>query len=346
MYKCIICNNSFQLLKNHLKQTHKMTLDEYFQQHPEEIKPYYIYFDSSSDERRKYSPNTIEFYLNKGFSNEESELMIDQYRNKLPYRLKTANQSQVGYWMKKGFTEEEANSKVSLFQRRSKDSYIEKHGEKEGVDKYNNFLESLKQRKESEIINKQLKFGLNYEEAEQLFIQQRIDSSPRRIEYWLNKGYNEEEAKDKVSEYQDNFSIEFIMNKYNISFEEACIKQEGFIEKIINTLVENGNMIPLEERPEYDQYNFLVWKETNKNYRYFYNFINPLNLKRSSDSYHLDHKFSIFNGFKNKIDYKIIGSPYNLEMLPFHDNLCKSSKNSIEMNKLLTLYNENFLNIK
>ncbi len=57
-----------------------------------------------------------------------------------------------------------------------------------------------------------------------------------------------------------------------------------------------------------------------------------------SGAYHLDHKYSIAEGFKNNIDPEIIGNIINLEMIPWEENLFKNQKCSITKRELLTIY--------
>jgi transposase-like protein len=53
-------------------------------------------------------------------------------------------------------------------------------------------------------------------------------------------------------------------------------------------------------------------------------------------AYHLDHKFSIIEGFKNNIPVKIIGNIKNLEFIPWEENIKKRTKCSITINELIT----------
>ena len=62
--------------------------------------------------------------------------------------------------------------------------------------------------------------------------------------------------------------------------------------------------------------------------------INPKNVKRGKN-YHLDHKYSIFEGFNNGVSPKIIGQYYNLEIMTAYDNLKKNKQCSITLNELL-----------
>jgi hypothetical protein len=84
----------------------------------------------------------------------------------------------------------------------------------------------------------------------------------------------------------------------------------------------------------WDRYKFLVWYYTEKSYKKYYNQINPSNLKRGKN-YHLDHKYSIYEGFLNNISPKIIGGYNNLEILKSCENLKKNKKSSIRLNELL-----------
>jgi len=54
-------------------------------------------------------------------------------------------------------------------------------------------------------------------------------------------------------------------------------------------------------------------------------------------AYHIDHMFSIMNGYKNQVSPILIGSKYNLKMIPWKDNLSKHSSSSISFNELLTI---------
>jgi transposase len=54
-------------------------------------------------------------------------------------------------------------------------------------------------------------------------------------------------------------------------------------------------------------------------------------------AYHLDHKYSIIEGFRNNINAEIIGNIKNLEFIPWEENLKKRAKCSITIEKLINL---------
>ena len=59
---------------------------------------------------------------------------------------------------------------------------------------------------------------------------------------------------------------------------------------------------------------------------------------RNSGEYHIDHRYSIFQGFKDKIPSEIIGSIFNLEMIESRVNISKNIQCSITKEELYSLY--------
>jgi len=93
-------------------------------------------------------------------------------------------------------------------------------------------------------------------------------------------------------------------------------------------------------RTELYSYKEYINRLTNQNYiKYFY-LINPEKLNRSFEEYHLDHIYSIIDGFNNGIDPEIISSPVNLRMLPMKENIVKHGTSLITKEELLKAYND------
>jgi len=88
---------------------------------------------------------------------------------------------------------------------------------------------------------------------------------------------------------------------------------------------------------DFKLYKKLVYKITSKNYKKFYKKINPENIKRCR-SFHLDHKFSIAEGYKQNILPSIIGSFVNLEIIKANKNCSKQDKCSITKEELFNEY--------
>lgn len=65
---------------------------------------------------------------------------------------------------------------------------------------------------------------------------------------------------------------------------------------------------------------------TEKNYDLFKSQINPKGLKRSWKANHLDHIYSVSQGFKDDINPFWIAHPANLQMLKARENKKKNAK--------------------
>ena len=104
------------------------------------------------------------------------------------------------------------------------------------------------------------------------------------------------------------------------------------LEQRVNML--NPNLINFESyRDNYQElldckedYFIFVRALTEKNYDIFKSTINPKNLKRSWKANHLDHIYSVSQGFKDGIDPFYIAHPCNLQMLKARENKKKNAK--------------------
>lgn len=101
-----------------------------------------------------------------------------------------------------------------------------------------------------------------------------------------------------------------------------------------------------EHKNDFDLYRKLVYKYTRTSVRKYKKIINPNNFKRGNNigDYHLDHKFSISEGFSQGVPPFIIGCYHNLEYIPNRDNLSKLSNCSITINSLYDIYYKNINN--
>lgn len=92
------------------------------------------------------------------------------------------------------------------------------------------------------------------------------------------------------------------------------------------TLVERGLMISDNNLSEYRLYRRKVAQYTQESILKHWDKINPNNLPIGKNLYSVDHIFSIFEGFKQRIDPKIIGNFHNLQVIKFSDNAKKRTK--------------------
>lgn len=84
---------------------------------------------------------------------------------------------------------------------------------------------------------------------------------------------------------------------------------------------------------KFQKYSNLVWKYTRQTLKYHH--IKNIEL-RGRNKYHLDHKFSIYEGYKNNINPETISHFKNLRMIPERKNIQKGSKCSITLRELLS----------
>jgi len=83
-----------------------------------------------------------------------------------------------------------------------------------------------------------------------------------------------------------------------------------------------------EDLEKYFGYKKSVRSLTNRIYKKYRNYINP-NKYRRGKNYHLDHIYSIVDGFENNVPVDITSNPHNLRMVPAKENLNKNGKSYI-----------------
>ena len=66
-------------------------------------------------------------------------------------------------------------------------------------------------------------------------------------------------------------------------------------------------------------------------------------MNRSYEEYHLDHIYSISDGFKNEIPADVIANPNNLQMLWCLENMTKHGDSDVSIGELYVGYSK-FLN--
>jgi len=99
------------------------------------------------------------------------------------------------------------------------------------------------------------------------------------------------------------------------------------------TSISKGKIRDPKNISSYELYRSEVWKISNQQYQEHYYKINPTNIRRGLKN-HLDHKYSIQQGWKNNISPSIIGGWKNLQIIPADDNRKKSSKCSVTLESI------------
>lgn len=170
------------------------------------------------------------------------------------------NPSSISYWtIKKGLSEEEAKKEQQKYIKQIREKKIKEFGSEEAYREYRGKNSSFKKENAlkrfggdetkylewKQVVGKKglkismkeywINKGYSEEEAQEKVSEHAISSSPRRKEYWLLKGYSEEEAQEKVSEFQDNCSLSSFCQRYGE--EMGLLKYESYVSKIKETTI-------------------------------------------------------------------------------------------------------------
>jgi len=127
----------------------------------------------------------------------------------------------IDFWVKKGYSIEEADYKRNSIRPIKKEYWIEKgYSEEEAI--------KMAIQKKEENNKKGSKVRSSFSEEKQK------ESSPRCIEYWVKRGYSKDNAKQEVSKVQSTFSLEKCIENYGET--EGRIVWENRQKKWQNTL--------------------------------------------------------------------------------------------------------------
>jgi hypothetical protein len=125
------------------------------------------------------------------------------------------------------------------------------------------------------------------------------------------------------------------LEKYGVEFP---LQNETIKKQMRLKMEKQGKWIPLELISDANLYYKQVIKYTNKQPTHLLENFERRGLAGIDGAYHIDHKVSIKYGFENSILPYIIGSIHNLEMLPWKDNIYKSSDCSMEPDLLFEMF--------
>jgi len=95
-----------------------------------------------------------------------------------------------------------------------------------------------------------------------------------------------------------------------------------------------------EDRKNIELYRGEVVQLSKINYRKYYYLINPFKYKLGRYKYHLDHIYSVMDGFNNGVLPEIIACPINLQVLWWRDNLVKHSTSHMTLEQLYDLHKQ------
>jgi len=119
------------------------------------------------------------------------------------------------------------------------------------------------------------------------------------------------------TKYKNSNSFLFCSNE--------CSNQSEYFNRKVNPV----------ELSKFKKYSSMVHKLTRKTVKEYGNKIPNLVLRGNKHGYELDHKFSIYDGFKNNILPEIISRYNNLQIIPTKENRSKKSNSVISYQELI-----------
>lgn len=164
----------------------------------------------------------LNYWVEHGWSEENALAKLETQKQGLKYR----NRLCVEYWINKGYSNDEAINEISKQQKKSAKCVKTYHGKSKKMLIDNGYSDEEIKRiclAPSNIefwVNK----GFSESEAKDLVKKNQSNAAkyvdfkkrliPSNIEYWCNKGLSKEEAKIKVTEHQTTFSKQKCIDKY------------------------------------------------------------------------------------------------------------------------------------
>jgi len=141
-----------------------------------------------------------------------------------------------------------------------------------------------------------------------------------------------DENYNNIEKYKNTCLIKYGVNNISKIPEvrnKAMIKTRETREKL-------NHWVTLENLSLYKLYKREVYRITNSMNISSLNNIDKRGMAGVNGKYHLDHKFSILQGYNNGILPIYIGNIHNLEMIPWEENYNKKANSSISLEELFT----------
>ncbi len=98
----------------------------------------------------------------------------------------------------------------------------------------------------------------------------------------------------------------------------------------------SGRWINDLDRGDYDMYSTIIRRDSEKNVKTKYSDEDLSRRGKTENSLHLDHRYSIYEGFHKNIPVVWMSRACNLELINSHTNMSKGTNSSISMDELFT----------
>jgi len=284
------------------------------------------YYYNKIREKRKHPSWFDKNYLinKKGLSNDEADevikkvkenisnknkghnkkYFIEKFGDKYTQDLKKRNHLCKEYWIKRGYTEDEAvneikkiqqysASKVKNYFKLTKENLLSK-----GIDP-----DTFNKNKSIFCIEYWIKRGYNENEAKtkiseiqhNISLKNKNRVSNKNVKYWQKRGFTEEEAKLKISEIQSTFTLDKCIQKYGEIDGRKRWKERQ--EKWQKSLHENGNLHIGYSNVSQELFNEIIkhYPEDEKDYVFYATKNREYSLKNEQGKYYYAYDFTDLN---------------------------------------------------
>lgn len=288
-----------------------------------------IHYLKNREKTSKRFPDIKDIQVRLNLSKSDALLFIEEYKKK-----KRLNKE--GFILRYG--EEEGLKRFKKFQETSSIPSQDKWFQDRYGDNWKEIKKNTFQSRSRYSKTFWIKRGFSEEDAILNVSKIQKNNAGVHREFWKNKGFSEEEIDviiNKINEKKKNHSRnrKYLKDTYGDAWESIYNKNQ---EKYRKKMERKKVWIPLDLKEDFYKYRLLCNFYTNESIDKY----KLKDLEKRSHQFHIDHKYSIKQGFLDNIEAKIIGSIVNLEILPNYKNSKKRAKCSITKEELLTLYKE------
>lgn len=151
--------------------------------------------------REKPNRWTVEYYIEKGYTEEQANTIIKSYKDNIPGSL--------NFFIDK-YGDEMGNKKYAEFGEKSKhtkEGYISKLGKEKGILEWEKYI---KKKRDTSVFNKNTwisRYPNNWEDKYKEFIKNNCSNG--LIDFWIKRGYSYEDAANKICDINNKRGVEF-----------------------------------------------------------------------------------------------------------------------------------------
>jgi len=132
----------------------------------------------------------------------------------------------------------------------------------------------------------------------------------------------------------DNLVYEKILQNGGRKWNKYCCKEHSRLGAGKN--ITKANTKSIENKTKYYEYRKEVYRFTfRNNLSKLVGYEKRGKMKIGTDNYNLDHIYSIYDGYTNKVDPSVVGNIENLRFIPWKENRKKGNISHITLNELI-----------